>query len=1050
MSEMRTWVAVVRSFLRLAFAAWATLVLVGAAVAGFWPPARPPSAATHVEARHARRPLRFERNEGQFDEAIRYVARGRDYTASLTEAGVELALRRSPARVRLRVAGGRMAAPVGVDALAGVTNYFVGSDPAKWRVGVGGFGRVRYAAVLPGVDLSFHSSQEGRLEYDLELAAGEDPRKVALAFDGVRAIDLAPSGEAVLGLSGGGEVREPVPVAYQTDARGARTPVPVRYELRPDRTLAFAVGPHDGRRALVIDPVLAYSTFLGGGGAEVGESIAVDSTGAAYFAGATTSPASAAFMPLGPISTGGMLQGSSDAYVAKYTPSGVLAYATYLGGSNDDSASGIAVDAAGSAYIAGSTASPNLPVATNTFAGVTDAFVTKLKPPGDAVAYTRYLGGSSEDAALFPPAIAVDAAGSAYVTGTTRSIDFPLVGPIQGSNFGGQDLFIAKVNPTGMALVYSTYYGGTKDDQGNAIAIDAAGSAYVTGHTSSADFPHLPPIGPREDAFLVKLTPSGNFPLTSISIGGVLGSDTGWGIAVDASNNIYITGSTTSPDFIPPLPPGVVPFQATLNGTTDAFIIKLSNSAPLYATFLGGADNLGPGTGEGNNGGIAVDKFGNMLVTGSTSSSNFPTQLPLFGLHSGGVDDAYVTELNASGTSLLFSTYLGGSGADQGHGIALDPNGGIYVTGTTASASFPIAAAAQPTFGGGGADAFVTKILPQLSRYLFGNVTSTCSGNTIATGGTVTVTSGTCPGCVGGAYTFTGGAADILRVLYAGYHHDGTYDCNSGVRRALVANWSTFFYATCPGQAACSGIQHAWREADGSAFTANLISLIGFGGRTIPGVNPFCNSADAGTGMPSASGNADYADKDPIRIPCDPNDSVCERDGTLGLVLPIVFPTVLGVTVADEYPPSSGAACSACILSQTGGGNAQPCPNGGPLFLGRCFQPATASGDAHCMATRSKRCFGDPSGGDGRVYNLPLKKPVGPEPAKYVNDANGNRMTGSFFRIHMSAPASTSPAGPTCQLAIDDKQVGCLVSADVCSLGDAGPGALGQSDNQEL
>jgi hypothetical protein len=1048
MGKVRRRVVVVRSFRRLGWAASVALVVVASAVAGFRSAIRRPARPAHVDEHHGGRPLRFERNEGQFDERIHYVARGRDYTAALTEAGIQLALRRSPALVRLCVVGGTMVSPAALDALPGVTNYFVGNDPSRWRTGVGGYGRVRYPQVLPGVDLSIHGGGEGRLEYDVELAAGVDPRNVALDFAGVESIVLARGGDAVLRLAGTGELREHRPVAYQTDARGARAEVAVRYELRPDRTLAFAVGPHDPKRPLVIDPVLTYSTYLGGTSFDNGRSVAVDSSGAAYVVGTTAS--ATGFPVIGPIPSGGALKGSTDAFVTKLSGAGVLVYSTYLGGSGSEEGTGIAVDQVGSAYVAGTTGSTDLPFANNLPGGATDAFVIKLSGGGGTVVYSRYIGGSDNEQLVGPTSIAVDGNKSAYIVGSTKSLDFPVVGALQPTFGGVQDAFVTKLDPTGTSLVYSTYLGGNNADQGNAVAVDAAASAYVTGHADSADFPGMPVLG-GGNAFVVKLTSPGALAYTQ-SIGGNLGQEVGSSIAVDGSGNAYVTGTTTSTDFLPVLPAGVVPFQAALAGTKDAFVAKLGPAGGfLYATFLGGLDDLGAGFGEGNGGGIAVDPAGNIFVSGTTNSSNFPTVLPIFNHHSGGVDDVYVTELNPLGSALVFSTFLGGSAKDQGSGIAVDLAGEIYVTGVTgSSADFPTAVPAQPLFGGGGSDAFVTKIATQVAQGVFGSVSTTCPGNSIAGGGMLIVTSGTCPGCVSGKYIIKDGT-DILRVLYAGYHHDGTYDCNSGVRRALVANWSGLFQMMCPGQGVCTGIKHAWREADGSPITAAFITRTGFGGRTIPGVNPFCNSDGANSGMPSASGDSDYADKDPIRIPCDDNDSVCEADGKLGLVLPIVFGPP-GTRVVDEYPVNSGAACTGCVLSLTGGGNAQPCPLGGPLLLGRCFQPVTAPGDTHCMALKTKKCFGDVPGSDGRAYNLPLKVPVGTEPAEYLVDANGHRMTGSFFRIHMQAGSTYSPTNTNCQFTTADQQVGCLVSADACSLGNAGPAALGVSPdpNQEV
>jgi hypothetical protein len=1088
-----------RLFLCAGIAVPAAVGLVASVVAGkprplaplAWLPPAPAPAPTPQAAQRSGGPaLRFERNEGQFDERVRYLARGRDYMAVLTDGDVRLALRRpkdaaAPADndrdrrfterqsaraavtpfdesvVGLRVVGGKRVSPVAAEPLAGVTNYFVGSNRSRWRTGVGGFASVRYPEVLPGVDLALHGGGDGRLEYDIVLAAGQDPAKVALAFDGATSIAVAPGGEAVLGLAGGIELREHVPVAYQTDARGARTQVPVRYQLRPDRTLAFAVGAHDVRRPLVIDPVLAYSTYHGGGGADVGASIAVDSTGAAYVTGTTASPDLFVLGAIGP--AGASLAGGTDAFIAKFGPTGAHVSSTFLGGSGDDQGTGIALDQNGNIYVTGGTSSPNFPSASNTLAGLTDAFVVKLNPAASALLYSRYLGGSADDASLWPPSIAVDSAGSAFVAGTTKSTNFPVVGAVQPTFGGVQDAFITKLETTIGAIVYSSYLGGSAAEQGNAVAVDAGGTAFVTGHTASPNFPTLP-VAARDDAFVVKITGNGNaFGYVQV-IGGALGQEVGWGIALAFGQTAYVTGSTTSPDFPIPVSPGPLPFQTALKGSMDAFVAQLhpTTGALLYATFLGGNVDLGPGTGEGNNGSIAVDATGNMFVTGATNTANFPTQSPIAGVHGGGIDDVYVTELNAAGSALVFSTFLGGTGADQGHGIAIDGSGGIYVTGTTASSNFPTLAPAQPRSGSGGTDAFVTKIVPQgVAQFMWGNQATTCPGSKIATGGQLTVSflplggDGTCPGCDAAPRYNSTGALDVLRVLYAGYHHDGTYDCNSGVRNALVSNWPSLFTTTCANQGTCPGITHAWRQADGAAVTAAFINLVGFGGRTVySGVNPFCNSVSAVAGTAGAEGDGDYSDADPIRIPCDPNDTVCEIDGTLGLVLPIVLPAA-GATSADEYPASSAGACSGCVLSQTGGGNGLPCPRGGPLLLGRCFQPATAAGDTHCIANRAKRCFGDittlPSGkaADGRVYNLPLKVASGAEPAKYLVDASGRRMTGSFFRIHMNAPSSYSQAGPTCQLTSADPQIGCLVSSDACSLGDAGT-AAGGGTNQQL
>jgi hypothetical protein len=345
---------------------------------------------------------------------------------------------------------------------------------------------------------------------------------------------------------------------------------------------------------------------------------------------------------------------------------------------------------------------------------------------------------------------------------------------------------------------------------------------------------------------------------------------------------------------------------------------------------------------------------------------------------------------------------------------------------------------------------------------IVGNITTTCPGNTIAMGGTLAVTGpGACPGCVGGTYTFpsgAGGPIDVLRVLYVGQHHDGTFDCNSAVRRSLVAKWPALFQMSCLGEGTClpTGLTHAWVEPVGSPVTKAFSSLVGLGGE-------FCNTTDANGLPPDPNVATDYQDHDPIRIVCDTDpvtgddvDTVCEMDGTLGVVLPIRLPDTPGIVSTDVYPTHFCDPSNTCGLSKTGN-PLLPCPRNGPKLLGRCFQPAftrpDGTKDFQCIAQSFNKCFGD-QGVDGRAYNLPVKKPTtGPivEPAQYVFDSDADSMVGSFFRIHMLRPSSYAPAGaPVCQQFTNDAQIGCLVSSDPCTLGDAGPAAIGVSANQAL
>jgi ABC-type phosphate transport system substrate-binding protein len=331
-------------------------------------------------------------------------------------------------------------------------------------------------------------------------------------------------------------------------------------------------------------------------------------------------------------------------------------------------------------------------------------------------------------------------------------------------------------------------------------------------------------------------------------------------------------------------------------------------------------------------------------------------------------------------------------------------------------------------------------------------------------------------------YTLTS-SLDVLRLVYAGTDSTGSYTgdlgCNGPIRKALVSNWQALFNANCGTAPNCpaeytvngvttdvtAGLTHAWRRSDLSGTTDAFQTLVNFGSRKV-GPNPaapnantaanplttnaFCNSKDANDGSKSFAGASDYADNDPIRVTCDDNDTVCGKDNTLGLVLPVLLPDVTGVATTDTYPT---VACGTfCALSDPGDPN-QPCPRGGPKKLGRCYQPAIKNADGsfnfQCVADLSKSCFGD-QGVDGRAYNLPLKQKQGSEGAEYVVDSNGNLMAGSFFRLHMNKPSTYATGNPTCQFGDDTQQIGCLVNGDPCSIGYAGREADAQTGNQAL
>jgi len=647
--------------------------------------------------------------------------------------------------LQMRLAGANANGRVkGEQELPGKSNYFIGNDPKKWRTDIPTYAKVRVENVYPGVDLVYYGNH-GQLEYDFVVRPGSDPSAIKLTLtsspsaagkgspDSIGPRDGSPvkidaDGDLVLHADGG-EVLFHKPLIYQPASIGSRRGTAVKrlvagsYTINEQNEVAFAIGEYDRTKPLVIDPVLAYSTYLGGSADDWGFGIAVDGSGNAYVTGSTSSTDFPA-----PNSLQATNHGSQNAFVTKFNAAGsALVYSTYLGGSGlaGDQGNSIAVDGSGNAYVTGSTSSTDFPTANpfqTTIHGYHNAFVAKLSADGSALLYSTYLGGSSPlgDQGY---GIAVDSSGNAYVTGSTSSADFPTASPIQGTLHGCCDAFVAMFNPAGSALVYSTYLGGSGDDGGYAIAVDSSGDAYVTGGTSSIDFPTVNPFqainrgfcgisGCNSNAFVSKLGATGSALVYSTYLGGS-GPDRGTSIAVDGSGNAYVTGTTGSHDF-----PTVKPFQSTNNSfndpTENAFVTKFNaaGSALVYSTYLGGSGNSSGGD-EGS--GIAVDNFGNAYLTGRTRSSNFPTtpnapQPTFHAAPGGGNYEAFVTDFNADGSALVYSTYLGGTGGDVGTGIAVDGSENAYIAGWTVSTDFPTTVNALQGTKHGGHDTFVTKI----------------------------------------------------------------------------------------------------------------------------------------------------------------------------------------------------------------------------------------------------------------------------------------------------------------------------------------------------
>jgi len=704
--------------------------------------------------------LHFEANLGQVNEPVRFLLRGEGYVLFLTPAEAVLQTRNvhpggqtgrphhSAANerptgglgsaVRIKLLGANPAARVtGLEGLPGRVNYFKGGDAKHWRTNVTTFGRVKYENVWPGVDLVFYASAERQVEHDFVVLPGADPTAIVLGIAGAEDVRLEETGDLVLDLPGA-RVQLRKPIIHQT-LGGTRQEVAggfVVHGLPPpaaespdgpfvekaartgnqERTVSFVIGDYDRDLPLVIDPVLSYSTYLGGGGQDWGAGVAVDTAGCIYLTGTTES---ADF----PTATGYGTppSGNLDCFVVKLTPDGSqMLYTAFLGGGGLEYPAGIAVGSLGHVYVTGGTQSGDFPT-TNALqsvnAGSWDAFVARLSPGGDALLYSTYLGGSDAD---WPVGIAVDALGNAYIAGDTASLDFPTTNALQAV-FGGKgtlfgtDCFVAKLNSTGSALAYSTFLGGTGDEGPTGLAVDDAGNAHVTGWTSSTNFPTAHALQPHQaggpsDGFVAKLDPSGASLSYSTYLGGpgwweaiLFGVEMRGNIAVDASGNAYVAVFTQDSDYFPAIPGVMKPHLRALQ--TAVVKLDATGSSVAYTTFLPGVPVA-----------LAVDAVGNVTVAGNRMSYLDPSLGPYFQPvnalqpNYGGNGDAWLCKLKWDGTRLAYATYLGGSGEERVEGIALDKSGNAYVLGQTSSTNFPTTNALQAAYGGADWDAFLTKI----------------------------------------------------------------------------------------------------------------------------------------------------------------------------------------------------------------------------------------------------------------------------------------------------------------------------------------------------
>jgi hypothetical protein len=649
-------------------------------------------------------PLRFEPNLGQADPRVVGISRGADHTLLLTRDGAMLKLR--DAAIRMTYVGANPAPRVSERGrLPGVSNYLRGRDPRRWITGVPSFSQIVYGGLYQGVDLTFHASREGKLEFDYALAPGADPDAIRLAYRGARSLRVDRDGALVL-RAGRSVLRQLPPVVTQEGRQ-----VAARYVLHGHGQVGFALERYDRHAALLIDPVLSYSTYLGGSGDDNAIWTDVDRQGNFYATGITDSTD----YPTTPGAYQRANGGSGDVFVTKLDPRGSgLVWSTYLGGAGDEAAVGLDVDRSGNVVVTGDTNSADFPTTRGAYqresgGGDNDAFVTKLDRSGRRLDWSTLIGGDGTETGFIS---FFGSHGDVFIEGETSSPDYPTTRRAFQPSFGGGDFdgFVTRLNARGSKLKWSTFIGGSGPDGAHDGWLDERDNFYIDGPTGSADFPTTRGAfqrtfaGGDSDTFAAKVDPSGRFLHYSTYLGGS-GFEDVLDMTVDRQGNAYVPGITDSEDY----PTTAGAFQPAFGGVTDGYLAKLNprGTGLVYATYVGGTDfDLG--------GGVRVDDRGEAHMVGITASPDFPVTRNALQPEFAGTADAFILRLDDRGARLRFSTFLGGSGDDgsAGAGEWLDDRGNFYVPGFTNSADFPVTAGSFQTESAGGYDIWLAKIAP--------------------------------------------------------------------------------------------------------------------------------------------------------------------------------------------------------------------------------------------------------------------------------------------------------------------------------------------------
>ncbi len=634
----------------------------------------------------------FAENKGQFEnQDMKFIYAGSDIAIGFVESGYLIKIvgeENITSIIKIGFEGSNAVFPEGKNAISHRANYFTGEDPALWKTDVSNYEALVYKDLYPGIDLVFSTTKEG-LKYDFQVSAQVDPGQISWSYQGADELSIERDGKLNI-VTRAGILVEDAPFSYQ-EVAGLEHEVPSRYQV-VDNIVGIRLGTYDLSHPLVIDPLI-FSTFVGGGGDERGLSVALDSDNNAYVTGLT----SASNFPTTPGCYDDSYSGNTDAFVYKMNYDGSrLLYSTYIGGSDWDSAASLVIDPENCVYITGQTKSENFPTTDGCYDDSLDdsidVFALKLSHDGSELLYSTYIGGEDNDCGK---SITVDDMKNAYVTGDTKSEDFPTTtGAYDETHNGQYDTFVVKLDEDGSKLEYSSFIGGSGAEytyyDWSGIAVDSSGRVYLTGSTSSSDFPttsgsHDRTHNGQNDIYVVQLNADGSELLYSTFVGGSA-SDSGADIALDSANNAYVTGQTKSSDF----PTTDDCFDDTLDGSSDAFLLKLSNdgSELLYSSYVGGDDDeIGHG--------IVVDTEGHAYITGETQSEDFPTTPGCYddsyngGYVSIGIGDAFITKVNSDGSNLLYSSYIGGEQHDGGWSIALDSKYNVVVTGKIASSNFP-------------------------------------------------------------------------------------------------------------------------------------------------------------------------------------------------------------------------------------------------------------------------------------------------------------------------------------------------------------------------